>query len=458
MRNVLPVSLAARAVPLLLVSVLSASCSRNPPERPGGGGAGGHPATGGAGGHPATSGATQGSTHGSGTAGEAATDAGVPVDAGPDVAAPPGDSAWKAAGWLDGCQVDVADEPKKALPPLRWEPCPGGAPGCTSLAVDWDHDKYPRTASPSVVRWGDGYRVGLVLQRLGDQRAGVYDADGTPLAAWRSKDYCLLTVPEVGHERVWLGAQRVGVDAIASAYLVSGYDELASASQPIPVDVSNRGLTASDDTLVLSGPDVGAITIYDRISNKAREFGPRSGDGAPSIDRMHPVGDSAVGLAFFEDRTTEGWIWNRKAHSIEPLHRAESPRILVDFTSDGQTLVWLEASPVSDDGLHGPSTLWTSPFAAAKADLAPTPRRPGPVIGYPISAVGEGFYAVYAIGEKAIHVYRLSDAHHWSFKTPPEVFDLQDIAHVDSREVWVWVRGGIVRQAISELGAGDPAP
>ncbi|WP_437725591.1 hypothetical protein [Sorangium sp. So ce861] len=56
-----------------------------------------------------------------------------------------------------------------------------------------------------------------------------------------------------------------------------------------------------------------------------------------------------------------------------------------------------------------------------------------------------------------IHVYRPSDAHHWSF-TPSQLFSIQDIAHVDSCDVWVLVRGGVVRQAVSELGPGDPAP
>ncbi len=467
MQHDLLASLAARAVPLFFsLSALSASCSRGAPEPPSLDGAGGHTAAGDA---------SQGSTHASGTAGEAATGASVPGDAGPDAppdaSEHPGDSTWRATRWLDRCQIDVADEPSKALPPLRWEQCPGNAPGCTSLAVDWDADKYPRTASPSVVRWGDGYRVGLYLEYRGERRTGVYDADGRPLAAWRFRDleptvpeadpkpeYCIPTVPSVGHERVWLGAQRVSVGTPASAYLVSGYDALATASQPIPVDALSQGLHTSDDTFALSGPGPGTVNIYDRVGNQAKRFGRQSGNDAPSFGQMYPVGDHALGLAVFEVGTSEGWIWNRRTHTIEPLLRAEPPRVVADIKSDGQTLVWLEAEPYSDDGLYGASSLWTSPFAATKADLAPKKRREGPIIGYPISAAGEGFYAVYAIGEKVIHVYRLSDAHHWSFKTPPELFDIQDIAHVDSREVWVWVPGGIVRQAISELGPGDPAP
>ncbi|WP_437977364.1 hypothetical protein WMF11_10500 [Sorangium sp. So ce295] len=461
---------AARAVPFFFsLSALSASCSRGAPEPPSVDG------TGGTGGHPATVDATQASTHGSGTASEAAAGAGVPGDAGPDAPpdAPqdPGDSTWRATGWLERCQVDVADEPSKALPSLRWEQCPGSAPGCTSLVVDWDAGKYPWTASPTVVRWGDGYRVGLYFEYRGERRTGVYDADGTPLAAWRYKDleptvpetnprqeYCIPTVPSVGHERVWLGAQRVSVEAPGSAYLVSGYDALATASQPIPVDAPSHGLYTTDDTLALSGPGSGTVNIYDRISGQAKRFGRQSGNDAPSFRQMVPVGDHVLGLATLEDATSEGWIWSRQTHTVEPLLRAESPRVIADVKSDGQTLVWLEAEPYSDDGLYGASSLWTSPFAATKAALAPEERRPGPIIGYPISAAGEGFYAVYAIGEDVIHVYRLSDAHHWSFTTPPELFAIQNIAHVDSREVWVWVRGGIVRQAISGLGAGDPAP
>ncbi|WP_236644302.1 hypothetical protein [Sorangium cellulosum] len=467
MQHDLLASLAARAVPLVFsLSALSASCSRGAPEPPSLDGTGGHTAAGDA---------SQGSTHASGTAGEAATGASVPGDAGPgappDASEHPGDSTWRATGWLDRCQIDVADEPSKALPHLRWEQCPGNAPGCTSLVVDWDAGKYPKTASPSVVRWGDGYRVGLYFEHRGERRTGVYDADGRPLAAWRFRDleptvpaadpqpeYCIPTVPSVGHERVWLGAMRVSVGAPAAAYLVSGYDALATASQPIPVDALSQGLHTSDDTFALSGPGPGTINIYDRISNQAKTFGRQSGNDAPSFRQMYPVGDHALGLAVFEVGTSEGWIWNRRTHTIEPLLRAEPPRVVADIKSDGQTLVWLEAEPYSDDGLYGASSLWTSPFAATKADLAPKKRREGPIIGYPLSAAGEGFYAVYAIGEKVIHVYRLSDAHHWSFKTPPELFDIQDIAHVDSREVWVWVPGGIVRQAISELGPGDPAP
>ncbi|WP_437853354.1 hypothetical protein [Sorangium sp. So ce363] len=453
MRHDLLASLAAHAAPLFFaLPALAASCSPGAPEPPFANGAGGHPTT---------DGAAQGGTRGSGTASEAATGAGVLGDAGPDATsdAPehPADSAWRAVSWLDGCQIDVADEPEKALPPLRWEPCSGGAPGCTSLAIDWDHDDYPRTASPSVVRWNDGYRVGLYIRRLGERRTGVYETDGKPLAAWRHKT-CIPTVPAVGHERVWLGAQRVSVEAPASAYLVSAYGDLATASQPIPVDMPSHGLEASDDTLVLSGLDGGTITIYDRNSNQAGVFGLTTGGDAPSLGQMFPAGDSAVGVAFFEVNTPEAWIWNRQTRAAEPLLRAPSPRVIADIKSDGQTLVWLEAGPASDDELYGPSTLWTSPFAAASEALVPKSRRPGPRIGYRISAAGEGFYAVYAIGENLIHVYRLSDAHHWSFTTPPELSTILDIAYVDAREVWVWVRGGVVRQAISELGPGDPAP
>ncbi|XXY53167.1 hypothetical protein WME91_18735 [Sorangium sp. So ce269] len=449
MRHDLPAYLAASTIPLLLaLSAVSAGCSRSVLELP---------TADGSGGRPATDEATE-----SAAPSVAAAGAGVPDDPGPDLPpAPPADpldSTWRATRWLDGCQIEVADEPTKALPPLQWEPCPGGAPGCTSLAINWDSELYPHTASPSVVRWGDGYRVGLYIQRWGQRRTGVYDADGTPLAAWRNLD-CIPTVPEVGRERVWLGAQRIGPGKLISAYLAPTYDQLATASQLIPVDMPNQGLQASDDTLVLWVPDGGTVIIYDRLSNKAEQFGQLSGSDAPSLDQMHPVDDIALGAAFFEVDTPEGWIWNRQTHSVEPLLRARSSRGIADLKSDGQTLVWLEAAlPVSEEGLYGPSYLWTSPFATTAADVVPTRRRPGPIIGYRISAAGEGFYAVYAIAEEVIHVYRLSDAHHWSFTTPPELFAIQDIAHVDSREVWVWVRGGIVRQAISELGPGDPAP
>ncbi|WP_437925104.1 hypothetical protein WMF37_39655 [Sorangium sp. So ce291] len=445
MRHDLPAHLAASTIPLLLsLSFLSAGCSRTVQELP---------TADGSGGRPATDGATE-----SAAPGEAAAGAGVPEDPGLDLpAAPPADpldSTWRATGWLDGCQVEVADDPTKALPPLQWAPCPGSAPGCTSLAINWDADFYPRTASPSVVRWGDGYRLGMYIQRWGERRTGVYDVDGTPLAAWRTLgENCVPVRPEVGPERVWLGAQRPG----GSVCLVSTYDQLAAARRLLPIDAGNHGLHATDDTLVLEHLGGGMITVYDRLRDQAEQFGPRT--GAPELDHMHPVGDSVLGAAFFEDGAVEAWIWSRRTRAVEPLLRAPSSRVIADVKSDGQTLVWLEAAvPLFDGGLYGPSTLWTSPFATKAADVVPTRRRAGPIMGYRISAAGEGFYAVYAIAEEVVHVYRLADAHHWSFTTPPELFAIQDIAHVDAREVWVWVRGGIVRQAISELGPGDPAP
>jgi hypothetical protein len=118
----------------------------------------------------------------------------TPSDAGlayPDDASwdPAKDSAFHQVPWADAktCMVELAEHPRAAFPALVWGPCPSGAAGCSTRVPSWSEDDPSGFAVPSVAGALSGQRVGLWASRPDEQRAVVFDADGLPLAVWRTK-------------------------------------------------------------------------------------------------------------------------------------------------------------------------------------------------------------------------------------------------------------------------------
>jgi hypothetical protein len=153
---------------------------------------------------------------------------------------------------------------------------------------------------PSVVRDGDGYRVGLLISwkdatEESGTRLAVYDATGTPMAAWRKPaqgDICALTGPLVTSARVWLGAFHISEQGGTQAsWVAPSYDDVAAADQVVlPIALGNQGEQATDDVLALWGLGGNTVTIYDRLSNTAATFG-----GATlELKQAYPVGDTAM--------------------------------------------------------------------------------------------------------------------------------------------------------------------
>jgi len=95
------------------------------------------------------------------------------------------------------------------------------------------------------------------------------------------------------------------------------------------------------------------------------------------------------------------------------------------------------------------------------ASRIPTKRRPAAHVGVVLFSVANaGYYALGGAldsGTSSVDVYRLSDAHHWSFDLPAKDWGTYgQLVYIDADEVWYHMWGGVARQRLDALGPGDP--
>jgi Uma2 family endonuclease len=251
----------------------------------------------------------------------------------------------------------------------------------------------------------------LLFYKNQERRSVVYDEAGKPVIAWRANE-CALVVPILTPNRVWMGAQ----SETQASWIVEPYEELAKAALVANVKAEYQGYAANDIALGLWGPSGNTMVMFDRLAGMAKTFGPSPGLG---FYQPYPVNESALMRQFPEFGRAEGWIWNRQSNAALPLLQPGNSISVLDVKSDGSTLAWVEAKlPFDMNGLYQSADLWTSPFATDKSGIVATKRRALPALGEVLSHVSDGFYALYAFGDKMVHVYRLSDARHWAFNPP----------------------------------------
>ncbi len=380
---------------------------------------------------------------------------------------PNGDSTFHQVGWRapEPCLVEFADQPRAAAAPLVWEACVHPVDGCLQRAENWPSEYTGYMAMPSVARSASGYRVAwqITLKSTYEQRAVVYDVDGAPMAVWRVAEShgCSIVRPILGRERLWLGAQGLTEKTGArAAYITEPLDALGSAGCTLPIDMPSQGQAASDDVLALWGLNGINVALYDRKASTWKQFGNVNQD---VFWLPQPVGRAALVRHYQQPEHAQAWMWNGATGAMQQLI-ATGNDIVPDVQSDGETLVWVRTPPksVPESELYPQGDLWTSPFATTPSGLTPKKRRPAPLVsGGGNSAAGEGFYAVVSYADLSVHVYRLSDAHHWSFpfQTPPSLMpSFRGVVYVDKDEVWYITESSIYRQRLDALGPGDAAP
>ncbi|MEJ7731035.1 MAG: hypothetical protein WKG00_17695 [Polyangiaceae bacterium] len=277
----------------------------------------------------------------------------------------------------------------------------------------------------------------------------MFESSGEAMVVWRTQG-CSPMQPRLTPDRVWFGVQN-GFNP--PSYLVEPYDSLSSATAILPVSTLSQLQGANDSTLALEGVNGNILTIYDRLSATTKSF-----DGPGLSNKVaQPVGDAAFFVHFAAFEQPDCWVWRRATQDIEPLVQPAGEYV-VDILSDGSTIVWLQVPPKDPWADFWPQgDLWTSPFAETKAGLVPTKRRPAPIVGDVPATIGEGYYALFSGSDLRVHVYRLSDMHHWSFEPPP-ASDFYDLGYIDDTWLYYQMRGGVFRQRLDALGPGDPAP
>jgi hypothetical protein len=347
----------------------------------------------------------------------------------------------------------VASVPANAVPRLRWKACGPDFPGCEGVVVDWERPTFA-FGLPFVVRWGDGHRVGVQMEDADHKNHGaLFDGAGAPTAAWRALgENCSVLGPIPTDEHVWLGIQG-GASLSPSGYAVGTYANVATSPTALKFTSLAQDVSATDSTLALQSANGMTLFVYDRLGDRFDTYEP-----APGLAYDHPfaVADSMLVRYAPAFATFEARIWNRSTHAVETLISALPADNILDVKGDGQTLVWIRAPHGQDrEGYYLPGDLWTSPFATTKSQVKPTKRRPAPLVGGVLSTAGDGYYALYGAKEGKIHVYRLSDMRHWAVGTPPEAWDLYDVAYIDSKYLYYRKIGTMFRQALDALGEGD---
>jgi len=361
-----------------------------------------------------------------------------------------GTTEWNPAAWAP-CLAEVATNPGAAIPPLVWGPCQGGAPGCERLDTSWKPlAHYPSFSPPSVLRRPGGYWLATQLSLdPPNWHMGWYDELGHPLYAARTVE-CNFVPILLGETEFWFGAQ-LPVPG-SSVYVQFSYDSSQVPKYQSELTASSQGWTGTDDVLALwisGGVQVG---VDDVQGNTSALLNPAPGIGyrAASI-----VGRDLLLRYYSAFERPEGRIWTHQSGAVSPLIQPADD-VVIDLKSDGNTLVWLQApvKPLNADMWTGVS-LWTSPFATSMASVLPTKRRDLPGVGTATSSANQGYYAVYSHEDGRIHVYRLSDAHHWAVEIPAgEIF--YDVSYVDDTTLFFHTYETIFRVPLNALGPGDP--
>jgi len=370
------------------------------------------------------------------------------------------DAGWSPVPWVTNCDVQQAGAPERAVPSLEWQSC--GA-GCSQLTVNWPNDGENALNTPQIYRSESSLRIGMhLIYPSWEWRKAIYDENMHPIAAWRGpNNRC------GGLELQWtargvcmvLGTPNQTFDAILSLSDVMG-PPTKVFNTPVP-----HGTASCSDSL-LSYQNVISGAAFVRVLDSREElpFQP------PAREAFGPlvVGEYALmtGWGGAAGDVLDGWVWTRAngtAMLVDP-----GKTLMFDMRADSSTLVWIQAVANS---IYEPATsteIWSSPFSASATQLTPKKLRDGPstTVDPDSHRLGGGYYAVLEgvpndFKPKRVHIYRLSDGHHWV--VPPRsgvVFGA--VAYVDSEEVWiVGVQGDknfvrtLVRQKLIELGPGD---
>ena len=369
-----------------------------------------------------------------------------------------GDPGWKPVQWGQGC-LDVATKPADAVPELVWTDC--GA-GCARLVPNWPNKSGVPLQTAQVFKSGTVLRVGLHLWygELGQWRKAIYDENMKPLVAWRGDDKCGGNLLQWTPKHVCLS---VGppLDPTIEAYLSPG----DLTGNPIAVYATQPFVPLSCNEELFIGSSLGGIPyLRDLGTNLARWIQFSQGQATDPV----PVGPHAFFVLMGYDDKGEkvtGWVWKRP-DTLEQLVDAGS-EMVYDIRGDGNTLVWVQTTSTSTFDV-APGTLWTSPFATSVSEVHGTARRAVPSISLAPStkAASQGYYAFVEVSpavsdyDRFLHVYRLSDAHHWKLPSIPDVLPA-DVIFLDAEEVWYLgttlngARSTIIRQRLDALGPGD---
>ena len=193
--------------------------------------------------------------------------------------------------------------------------------------------------------------------------------------------------------------------------------------------------------------------VYDRLDGVTYTVGDFLSTRA-NVTLPQPSGQSAIFVQSADGINWQGGVWTHATHAIAPLIVPPAGNAVISFRTDGQTLVWWEAPLATDPyGANPAGDLFTAPFVTSRSAIVKTRiRAAGPEVSIDSGVAGSGYYAV--VGRDAqIHIYRLSDGHHWAVAIPPVGGVIP--YYIDETYLVYSASLHVLRQEIAALGPGD---
>ena len=393
-----------------------------------------------------------------GGAAAAPTDGGPPADAGP----PWWDdsrTSWTPLPWAPECpSFAYASDPGAVAPPLVWEPCTGGLPGCRMfLPAAPPGQKIGITIDAA--RDGQGYRFALFILpqvQTPTVRAVIYEANGTPSLALKGVFDTAGCAPNGVRVSPSVTCFAVGKSSDPASHVCGSVEDIKTATSPTAVMPRSQGAVLTDEILALwlsTGLDIATLNVASGLVSQPAAGG--------TFFEPRASGPFALARVSFGPDRKEGFLWNEP--SLVSLVKP-SNAVLLDINTDGSSLAWIQAEPKTEPmaPFYGNAELWIAPFTTDPSSLTGTKIRDVPdAPDWLYSVAGEGYYAVQKEAT-ATDIYRLSDGRHFRAQFPGDFrIGLYPPPWVDSEELitpttqFGTKQIGVIRQRLTDLGPGD---
>jgi hypothetical protein len=363
---------------------------------------------------------------------------------------------WKAVPWAPpACPYRYAVEPAKVAPPLDWQPCPGGAPGCEMFVVEVPAGE--PLLDLQVHAFGSGYRIGLRVflnyARPKHPTVVLYEPDGVPTFVLREAGTqgCGSYAPVVSESTVCAGLSQYGEVGLDLSLACGDAAEIPSMPKPTRVTGAPQRMWLHDGLLTLWGPPT---AVYDIAPDKLTVL-----EATDTLFfRPKPFG-SYVGLEGYVNGPTTGYVWSRTQGLQRIVDR--SPQEVYAMDGDGTSLFWLQGDPQAQlDGPTANASIWRSPLATSAAELQPQKVRDLGTVNVPLTIAGNGYWL---LAKELAHLdlYRMSDGHHWMVPMPEGYIWKTFLQWADDQYLFYGIGTpatktiGMVRQRVDALGPGD---
>lgn len=332
---------------------------------------------------------------------------------------------WSRVKDLRGfdCPLDVATDPSKVVPSIKWIPCTDGRANCEEI------DGVP--FSPEIIKFPNGWfsadgRAFLISHWVkGDvvAQTDVFDTKSlTPLAAWRidfanaPRVYCDVHV-EFSETRVGaLYSTSLDGGDIGRSFDVDSPQGLMASPSLTPLSVAGDGSPAfklSDGTFAFN---LGFAAALVRGATKSAAT-VRTKWLYELVPPLVVVGNDV--FASNQHGTGDGWYREARVDSDASvsIFREGNQRHITAMVSDGTDWYWAESfgSGNPNNTVQPSVEIYTSPYTTSPATLDAAKKKLATLApGMPSEAITSPNHYIVQIIHGQTELFRASDGHHTS--------------------------------------------